>query len=187
MRNFNKLNALLSNLQVDVDYSAETVSKPFTDHEWWLLQAKMAAHRSRYPGTKVGAVLVDTQARSLLSTGYNDLVRGQPHLSQLYQDREACLARTAHAEANALDRARYLPAECTLYITHPPCAVCAGRIAGLPAIKSVVISPDIDHAFLSRWASNLKISIDILRKCGVYFYTINSCGELVCHDEEFTS
>lgn len=103
-----------------------------------LAAAATFATRSTCTRLAVGAVLA--RDGRVLSTGYNGAPSGLPHCEHL--DDQPC-ERSVHAEANALlFAARHGVAAqgAHLYLTHSPCAGCAGLIvnAGVDAVTYAI-------------------------------------------------
>ena len=142
-------------------------------NEYFMGVAILASKRSKDPHTKVGAVLVKNG--TILSTGYNGSVRGEPHCGSCSKapgngDVEEYLSCPAvHAEQNALLAASrndmigadlYLAGydvktgeaiECEAW----PCEICLRLIknAGIARIinNTGVIYQRDDKCILSRW------------------------------------
>lgn len=93
--------------------------------------AKAMAELSRDPSTKVGAVVIDSDA-NILSTAFNGFPRGVIDSQERYAQREIKLSLTAHAEANAIAQAARTGAKLfgsTLIVTALyPCSNCAKLI-----------------------------------------------------------
>lgn len=112
------------------------------------------ASRSTCPRRSVGAVLIDTHTRQILSTGYNGSPRGAPQCDEqgCYMKDGHCI-RTVHAETNALLMAS--PAvrkNATMYVTDTPCWHCALSIANsgigtVHALRPYRNNPDIYTLF----------------------------------------
>lgn len=84
----------------------------------------------------VGCLLVDKE-HHIVSQGYNGFLPGAPHNSIIRDNHEQA---TVHAEQNAIaDCAKRGVScrECTAYITHFPCIICARMLlaAGVTCIK----------------------------------------------------
>jgi len=95
--------------------------------EYFMTLAYTAATQATCPRLHVGCVIVNAE-HHVLSTGYNGSVRKLKHCNEV-----GCLmveghcARTAHAEANAVNQAAYNGvklARSTAYVTHSPCLTC---------------------------------------------------------------
>lgn len=129
--------------------------------QYFMRLALVAAGKSKDPSTRVGAVIADQQNR-VVSIGYNGPPRGT---DDTHGDRESRLRRTIHAEANAILFAQRPLQGHSLYVTHHPCASCAGLIvqAGIAA----VYHPPIDAGFVARWYDSLMESRKLLSEAGV--------------------
>lgn len=99
-----------------------------------MLQAMIAAFKSKDPVTKVGCVFVDENNHQI-TMGYNGFVAGiNEKLLPWGKDKELPLEHqkygyVVHAEANALLHSPRSLAGSTLYVTHFPCHECAKLIA----------------------------------------------------------
>lgn len=99
--------------------------------EYFLGIATQVASRATCPRKHVGAVIV--RDKTILATGYNGSLRGQPHCDQagcLMEDNHC--VRTVHAEANAIVQAAKVGAAvegATIYTTASPCWPCFKLIA----------------------------------------------------------
>lgn len=120
----------------------------FTGNKWDLRFLDLAAHIagwSKDPSTKVGAVIADA-AHRIISLGFNGYASG---VEDTILSREQKLARTIHAEANALHFAAQDVHGCSIYVTHAPCSHCAAHIIQRGITRVVFDEPSVD--FLSRW------------------------------------
>lgn len=123
---------------------------------------------SKNPKRTVGAVIF-TQDLSIVATGYNDLSKGIPHISLLYQqpDKDKYLA---HAEENAIAQAAkygHATNNCIMLTTGlQPCATCARLIvqAGIAEVyfpKTELVD--------EKWADNFVYARNILNDGGVAY------------------
>lgn len=90
--------------------------------------AKHAAKASK-DATKVGAAIVGPEGEIRL-TGYNGPPRGVIDMPERFE-RPAKYFYASHAESNAIAfaaRAGISTKDCTIYVTHHPCAACAKLI-----------------------------------------------------------
>lgn len=114
-------------------------------HARFLSLAFFISGWSKDPSTKVGAVIVRPETRTIVSTGYNGLPRGVADTAARLQDREYKMMSTVHAEVNAImhaARAGMVIEGCVLYCTWPPCNHCAPIIIQ-SGIKHVIIPRDV--------------------------------------------
>lgn len=106
-------------------------------NKWDLRYLKLVAEISTWSKDpkKVACVLVD-EKNHIISTGYN----GPPHgISDKYTTKEEKLAKTIHAEANALLKAGR-PIH-TAYITCLPCSNCMAMLIQ-QEVKRIVVAQD---------------------------------------------
>lgn len=120
--------------------------------------AEVIAQQSKDPSTKTGAIIVDRYHRTV-STGYNGYPRGV-HDDRL-DDREYRLARTLHAELNAILFSRQDLTGCIMICTHHPCSKCAAAIIQT-GIDTVITKMNI-NPFTERWK-------DSIQRAGELFY-----------------
>lgn len=106
-------------------------------NDLWFNHAMLMAKKSKDPRTKVGAVIVDPNTNSIVSSGYNGPVRGwddrelenDPQFMPLTKERKNLLCE--HAERNAIYNAARLgnkTEDCDIYITLTPCHECCRAI-----------------------------------------------------------
>ena len=125
----------------------------------FMQMAALIASFSKDPSTQVGAVI--TQGRKIISLGFN----GAPSGVREPTDRDMKILRTLHAEVNAVLFAARDLRDCTIYVTHPPCAQCAALIIQT-GIRHVVFAPPSDD-FLSRWCENHVEAMRMFNEAGV--------------------
>jgi len=105
-------------------------SRPTAD-EYFMAMAMLVATRSTCIRRQVGCVLIDNN-NNILATGYNGVVRGQPHCNEGHpcpgaysasgKDLDLCYA--IHAEQNALIQCRDLTKVYACFCTTAPCVMC---------------------------------------------------------------
>ncbi|MES9846593.1 MAG: dCMP deaminase family protein [Candidatus Sedimenticola sp. PURPLELP] len=130
----------------------------------------LAAHTSAWskdPSSQVGAVITD--GNRIVSLGYNGFAAGVVDAPERLVDRNTKLNLTIHAEENAMIFAKRDLTGCTVYVTHPPCPRCASKLIQEEIGRIVSIAPSED--FLSRWADDLELSMQMYREAGVEFKT----------------
>jgi dCMP deaminase len=126
----------------------------------------LAAHISAWskdPSSQVGAVITD--GNRIVSLGYNGFASGVHDTTERLNDRDCKLNLTIHAEENAMIFAKRGINGCTVYVTHPPCPRCASKLIQEEVRRIVYISPSDD--FLSRWADDLKLSLEMYGEAGI--------------------
>lgn len=135
-------------------------------NQWDCRFLDLAAHVAKWskdPSTKVGAVLVDPETRTILGTGYNGFPRGVRDDAVRYEDRAQKYPRIVHAEVNAILTANSSIRGATIY-TSPfaPCNECAKMI--IQAGVKRVVSPRTD---VKRWAESFSIAAEMFSEAGV--------------------
>ena len=103
--------------------------KPISWEEYWMKQAELIALRSKDPVTQVGAVAVDKDNRQRAG-GYNGFPKGIKETDERWE-RPTKYQYVVHSEINLIANAVRTGtglADCTLYITIPPCSDCAKAI-----------------------------------------------------------
>ena len=132
--------------------------------ERFMTMAELVASWSKDPSTKVGCVLVDAQRR-IVGMGYNGFPRGVADEADRYDDRPTKYAMVVHAEANAILNAVGDVKGCTAYVTHHPCADCAGLL--IQSGVSSIITKRPDPGIQKRFCESFKHSQSMLDEAGV--------------------
>ena len=154
-----------------------TIDLPFTypygepdPHMKWHTRfiglAVHVAQWSKDPSTKVGAVIVDSERR-VVSLGYNGLPRGVCDHDHILNNKELKLQVVKHAEENAILNSLLRPAGCTIYVTHHPCASCAGSIIQSGITRVVFPSVPLDNTFSKRWEESIRLAQTMFKEAGV--------------------
>lgn len=134
--------------------------------ERFLELAETVASWSKDPSTRVGCVITRPD-NTVASLGYNGFPRGCDDDDSLLANRDTKIARTIHAELNAVLNSRERLDDCTAFVTHPPCSSCAGSLIQ-SGIKEVIWrrpSPDI----LTRWRESIEMASVMFFEAGVYY------------------
>lgn len=122
---------------------------PLTWDEYFMLQAMIAAFKSKDPATKVGSVFVDEHNHQI-TMGYNGFVAGIDETQLPWgKDKNVPLEHqkygyVVHAEANAILHASRSLKDARAYVTLFPCNECAKLIAA-SKVKEVVFLSDKDR------------------------------------------
>lgn len=128
----------------------------------FIEMAALVASWSKDPSTKVGAVITNDK-NHVISLGFNGFPRGVE--DRLDVSRETKLARTIHAEPNAILHAKQDLAGCSIYVTRPPCSNCAALIIQSGISRVVYEAPDPD--FLVRWKDSIGESIQMFEEARI--------------------
>jgi dCMP deaminase len=130
--------------------------------------AEFWAGESKDPSTKVGAVIVRPD-NTVAAEGYNGFPRDMEDYTPWLENREEKLARTIHAEMNAILIAREQLHGYHLYTWPlPVCDRCIVHIAqkGITRIVSKVAVPPETYA---RWEKSCARAKEIADSCGVEY------------------
>ncbi len=134
--------------------------------------AEFVAQWSKDTGTKVGAVIADTDNR-IVSTGYNGLPAGCDDDIKSRYERPQKYLWTEHAERNAIYSAAKngVPLKgCSIYLKWFPCADCARAIIQSGITKVVCTQPDLDTP---KWGEHFKIALDMFHEIGIQIVYIS--------------
>jgi len=133
--------------------------------DWAMGMAQHVATASKDPSTKVGAVIFDEQRR-IVSAGYNGFPRGVRDTSERLHDRPTKYKMTRHAEENALAFAVGSTRGATMFVTHPPCAQCAGAIIQA-GVRHLCYPADKREELKERWGEDFDIANRMFSEAGV--------------------
>ena len=149
--------------------------------EKFLPVADAYAQMSKYPGTKVGALILSA-ARDVRASGWNGAPRGSSaDEDSRLQDRDTRLTWAVHAEANAIAnaaRAGTAVDGCTMVVTHMPCMSCAKLV--VPAGIKVVLPQEPDGEFAEKWSKDIADTARLFSECGVELIVVKRNEENVC-------
>jgi dCMP deaminase len=123
--------------------------------QYFMSVAASFAEISVHPQHQVGALIVDRNG-SVVSEGWNKYPVGSEDCQKVHM---------THAEAVAIIRSVRSTAECTMYITHPPCSRCCAMMAEAGVSRVVHRVGSFD--FLSIWGENCAVGLLILRNAGI--------------------
>lgn len=141
-------------------------------HKRFMNLAEYIAQWSKYPGRKVGAVIVDDR-HTLISVGYNGCPRGCIDNDPYKYTKEVKYLFASHAEVNSITNAGRSVNGYTLYVMWFPCADCARAIIQ-SGIKCVVARrPNFDDP---DWGHHFKAALQMFEETGieVVWYTEGS-------------
>ena len=134
------------------------------DHRFLAL-AEHIADWSKDPSTQVGAVIIHTRSKRVISTGFNGFPAGVEDTRERLDDRETKYEMVVHAEQNALMFAGERAEGGSLYVHPlPPCARCAVMIIQAGIVRVVCDQPDFGD---ERWGEQAKIADSMLREAGL--------------------
>jgi len=126
---------------------------------------KTIASWSKDPSTKCGAVIVRPN-RTIVSLGYNGFPRDICDTAERLNDRQVKYSLTVHSEMNALHNAPCSVDGFTIYC-YPFVACNACTIHLIQAGIKRVVAPLPSGDILSRWASDIKVTKELLKEAGV--------------------
>lgn len=130
----------------------------------FMAMADLVATWSKDPSTQVGCVIVNP-ARQIVSTGFNGFPRGVDDDQARYADRATKYLMVQHAEANAVLQASGDVRGGTAYVTHPPCAQCAGALIQAGIARIVTVEPNA--ALAERFRDSFAAAATMLAEAGV--------------------
>ena len=107
------------------------------------------ARMSKDENTKVGALVVDTENKVVVSSGWNDLPRGVKH-TQERNSRPLKYVYTSHAESSCLTNALRLRSNVvgkTMLITLGACPQCCSSIVNSGIVE--IVTPYLDFKHVS--------------------------------------
>ena len=133
--------------------------------DWDARLIKLAQHVAQWskdPSTKVGAVLVGRDRRSI-ALGYNGFPPGIADTPERLNDRETKHHLVQHAERNVIDNARFNPRGGPLYVTFFPCSECSKSIVS-KGISRVVAPPPSENL---PWSEDAIWTHMILSEAGI--------------------
>ena len=141
----------------------------------------MVGSWSKDPSTKVGAVLVNPETRTIISTGYNGFPRGVEDYDFRLDDREVKYKLVVHAEANAITQAArdgISTVNSWLFISPlPPCSSCAGLLAQAGVTKVLISYEDFKEKN-ARWVEDYQQNTStIFKESGIDLEIVHEWDE----------
>lgn len=146
--------------------------------EYFMLQAMIAAFKSKDPATKVGSVFVD-QNNHQITMGYNGFVAGIDESKVPWgKDKSVPLeyqkyGYVVHSEANAILHASRSLAGSRAYVTLFPCNECAKLIASSKVSEVVYLSDKHQETESNRIAKK------IFELSGITYRQLSFRGEIL--------
>lgn len=143
-------------------------------NEWikrFLDLSKLVSTWSKDPSTKVGAVIIDPETRTIVSTGYNGFPRNIEDSEERLNNRELKYKFIVHAEMNAIMNALYnnrSVKNCILFVHGLPCCSDCAKAIIQSGIKEIVI----DSKASSKWSDSCEIAVEMFNEAGVKITTI---------------
>jgi dCMP deaminase len=126
--------------------------------------ALLIASWSKDPSTQVGAIIVDGLKR-VKGVGFNGFARGIEDADHLLEDRNAKLDRMIHAEMNAVLNSPASLGGCTMYLTIPPCNMCANFLIQTGITRIVWLTPSAE--LIQRWGESWTLTRRLLREANI--------------------
>lgn len=127
--------------------------------EYFINLADAVATRSTCERLSVGAVIVDADTHTIISTGYNGSVHGLDHCEDegcLLNDEGRCI-RTIHAEVNAVLHANPMAlTNPVAYVTYTPCEQCV-KILAQSGIRKVVYKHDYANKYNHHFTKHMQM------------------------------
>jgi len=135
----------------------------------FLNLCKHISNWSKDPSTKVGAVIVNSDNKRIISLGYNGFPNNVIDDEHRYNNREIKYKLIQHAETNAILFSHQNLNNSTIYV-YPmfPCIRCAGMIiqAGIKNIVSIELNDDLKQ----RWSDDFDLTNKIFKEAGINFF-----------------
>ena len=135
-------------------------------HKRFLEIAKEVSTWSKDPSSKIGAVIVDSNTKQIISQGYNGFPRGIVDSIEILNNRELKYKYVIHAEINAIFNALYNGSSVkgsTIYVHGlPVCSECAKAIIQT-GIKHVVY----DSKPKEQWKESSDFALKLLSEANI--------------------
>lgn len=151
-------------------------------HVRFLQNAQLITSWSKYPGHKVGCVVIDPANKSQLSGGFNGFPIGIKDDTRL-QIREKAIKMVVHAEANAVAAAArhgHSLKGASLYTTHRPCSQCSSLIiqAGIEVVVSIHGQTELSLSGVD-WKPEFDFATEMLMEANIQIRQVNlETGEM---------
>lgn len=143
----------------------------------WCKRFLQLAHEiaswSKDQSTKVGCVIMDSSGKPK-SFGYNGLPRNVNDDVPSRHERPEKYFWFEHAERNAIYQSSGDLSNCTLYVTHVPCADCARAIiqSGIAAVV-VDSAGGLDSDFAKRMCDSVNVTVQMFCEAKINYKEID--------------
>jgi dCMP deaminase len=140
---------------------------------YFMNMVYLVATRSPDNYTHIGAVIIDIDTKSIISTGYNGFPKGVEHKPER-QERPEKYYWFAHAEQNAIDLSTKPLKNCAMFTNGIPCTKCARSIiqSGICSVFYDRNWGDHSHSFHD-WDEEAKRSVQMFREANVALYDVD--------------
>lgn len=141
--------------------------------EYFRQQLWIAQSMSKDANTQVGSLIIDTNSKVVVASGWNDLPRGVIHTSER-NERPLKYLYTCHSEQNCLMNALRLGQRVnglTMLCSLASCAQCGASIVNSGIGEVVTPVPDFNHISCGEQYTH---SVAIMREGGVQWMYDNS-------------
>lgn len=141
--------------------------------EYFRQQLWLAQSMSKDANTKVGSLIIDTNSKVVVASGWNDLSRGVAHTPER-NERPLKYLYTCHSEQNCLMNALRLGQRVnglTMLCTLACCAQCSASVVNSGIGEVVTPIPDFNHISCGEQYAH---SVAIMREGGVQWVYDNS-------------
>lgn len=156
----------------------ETPAKPtqLDKYKRFVPVALAIAAMSKYPGTRVGCVILG-QGYEILSSGWNGAPRGSSaDVDGRLDDRETRLSWACHAEANSIANAARSGTALvggTLICTLMPCMACAKSIVQAGIVRVLCPEPTESSEY---WHKEFELTRSLFAEVGVELHYCDTTG-----------
>lgn len=136
--------------------------------EYFVNILHTSAAMSKDENTQVGCLIIDTDNKVVISSGWNDLPRGVKHTPER-NTRPLKYLFTSHAEQSCLTNALRLNARVlgyTMLTTLACCPQCSCSVVNSGISEVVTPPPDFNHV---TYGKDFQYSLEIMREGGVFW------------------
>ena len=153
--------------------------KNYFRQQLWLAQSM-----SKDANTKVGALIIDTNSKVVVASGWNDLPRGVIHTPER-NERPLKYLYTSHAEQSCLTNALRLGVRVnglTMLCTLASCAQCSASVINSGIGELVTPPPDFNHPSCGEQYPH---SVAMMKESGVkwvYDNYLNKQNDKTCNE-----